>query len=110
MNDKESNLHPQPNPLRAHKFTATIQGRQLSFELPADFPLGEIEVIVLAEENPMAGHGTLRQSQGVGLSEEATNLARLRQAQALIQKYAMDNETSPVDELIAERRAEAARE
>lgn len=39
-----------------------------------------------------------------------TRAARLRHAQALIQKYAMDNDTSPVDELIAERRAEAAAE
>lgn len=40
----------------------------------------------------------------------ATRVAKLDQAQALIQKYAMGNNTSPVDELIAERRAEAAAE
>lgn len=40
----------------------------------------------------------------------ATRVAKLKQAQALIQKYAMGNNTSPVDELIAERRAEAAAE
>jgi hypothetical protein len=109
MNDKESNPHPQPKTLRAHKFNATIQGRQLFFELPADFPLGEIEVIVLADENQTAGHGILRQGQSDGLSE-STRLARLRHAQALIQQYAMGDDTSPVDELIAERRAEAASE
>ena len=67
MNDKKSNPHPQPKTLRAHKFNTTIQGRQLFFELPADFPLGEIEVIVLADENPMDGHDTLRQGQSLSL-------------------------------------------
>ncbi len=63
MNDKEINLVTQPVILCAHKFKTITQGRQLSFELPADFPLGEIEVIVLADENRMAGHTTLCEEQ-----------------------------------------------
>ncbi|MBI4741297.1 MAG: hypothetical protein HY777_07080 [Betaproteobacteria bacterium] len=63
MNDKETNLTAQPVILRAHKFNTVIQGRQLSFELPADFPIGEIEVIVLADENQIADRSRLRDSQ-----------------------------------------------
>ena len=54
MDDNKTNPMPKPLILRAYKFNTVIQGRQLSFELPADFPIGEVEVIVLADENRAA--------------------------------------------------------
>lgn len=63
MNDKKTDMTTKPAILRAHKFKTVIQERQLSFELPADFPIGEVEVIVLIDENQTAGRSTLRDSQ-----------------------------------------------
>ena len=101
MSNKETDLTTKPVILRAHRFSTVIQGRQLSFDLPADFPTGEVEVIVLIDEK-----------QAVDRNNEfvATHVARMRQAQTLIQEYAPPNGASMVDELIAERRAEADRE
>lgn len=63
MSDKETNRTTTPIILRAHKFKTVIQGRQLSFELPADFPIGEVEVIVLIDENQSADRSLLRDGQ-----------------------------------------------
>lgn len=55
--DESLRTRQETNPIaaytvhHAHKLKAFIHGRHLSFELPADFPIGQAEVIILVAEN-----------------------------------------------------------
>lgn len=103
MTKEENNPIAAYTKLRVHKFKTVIKGRFLSFELPPDLPLGEVEVIVLIdEEKNVDRDNTLNAPPKADQPTQAPT-----PAQALIRKYAPANSTSVVDEFIAERRAAA---